>query len=203
MNNKKKIVTSIFIVLILIVVVASGTYAVYRWRSTYGLNVSISVNDNVTVTFNGGTNITGRLVPTVFPLNTISKKMTIRSNLPGAYYSLYLKTKELPANIKNSQFKWLLSDCDYNNNNACNSDIEISGDFSTSSMNEYIDSSTGDMLLIDSSKVPFKYTQELYLYLWIDGTVDNDPSIGNNHIDFDLYATGTINSTNGSVVEGS
>ena len=190
-QNNKKMIISIVIVLLIIVIVVSSTYAIYRWRSTYGLNVSIQVTDDITITFDGGTNISGRLIPSIFPSGTIVKHMTIKSNLPSGNYSLYLKRNQLPSNIMNSSFKWLLSDCDYNNNSSCRSDMEIDGDFSSESISDYLDQTTGDLLLIDNAKVPFRYTQDLYLYLWIDGTVDNSPSMGGNHIDFDIYATGT------------
>ena len=202
MNNKKKVIISIVIVLLLIVVVSSATYAVYKWRSIYGLNVNISVTDNITVTFNGGTNITGRLKPVDSPTKGIVKRMTIKSNLPNdnSTYSLYLKTNTLPDALKSTQFKWILFDC-----NLENSDCELPsglayltysgiyqfGDFSTASMANFIDNNTGDLLLLDSSSIPFRKIQELYLYLWIDGTSDNSPSLGGNHIDFDLYATGS------------
>ena len=199
MNNKKKIFISVVIVLILCVLVVSATYAVYRWRSTYGLNVNITVNDNIVITFNGGTNITGRLIPTDATKDMskiIVKEMTIKSNLPtDGTYNLYLKTNELPSAIQDESFKWLLTDCGLTNSN-CNGDINISGNFSASSMSEYRDQTTGDLLLLDSSNIPFVKKLHLYLYLWIDGTVDNDLSMAGNHIDFDLYATGTAGSLN-------
>ena len=199
MNNKKKIFISVVIVLILCAIVVSATYAVYRWRSTYGLNVNITVNDNIVITFNGGTNITGRLIPTDTSKDmdkVIVKEMIIKSNLPtDGTYNLYLKTNELPSAIQDESFKWVLTDCGLTNSN-CNGDINISGNFSASSMSEYRDETTGDLLLLDSSNIPFRKKLHLYLYLWIDGTVDNDISMGGNHIDFDLYATGTDGSLN-------
>ena len=202
MNNKKKIFISVVIVLILCAIVVSATYAVYRWRSTYGLNVNITVNDNIVITFNGGTNITGRLIPTDVTKDMdkiIVKEMTIKSNLPtDGTYNLYLKTNELPSAIQDESFKWLLTDCDYIDDSYCGEDINISGDFSASSMSEYRDQTTGDLLLLDSSNIPFRKKLHLYLYLWIDGTVDNDISMGGNHIDFDLYATGTDGSLKGN-----
>ena len=202
MNNKKKVIISMVIVLLLIVVVSSATYAVYKWRSTYGLNVDITVNDNVVITFDGGPNITGRIKPVSDPSEGIIKEMSVKSNLPNnASYNLYLKINELPEGLKNTSFRWgLIDDEEVESclSTTCNStDLEnaghfvISGNFSTSSMNEYKDATTNDLLLLEGSSIPFKNKQELYLYLWIDGTVDNDPSMGGNSIDFDLYATGS------------
>ena len=47
----------------LIVVMIGGTYAYYRWSSTSNINISVGIEGS-TVTFNGGTNITGVLIPT-------------------------------------------------------------------------------------------------------------------------------------------
>ena len=41
--------------MLLTVVVSTGTYAVYKWRSTVGLDVSITVTEDIVITFNGGT----------------------------------------------------------------------------------------------------------------------------------------------------
>ena len=201
MNNKKKVIISMVIVLLLIVVVSSATYAVYKWRSIYGLNVNISVTDNITVTFNGGTNITGRIKPVSDPSEGIVKQISIKSNLPtDDTFNLYLKINQLPNDMKDSSFRFgivddpELVDCLKTN---CRADviqghIVLLGDFTPYSITEnFYDETTGDLLLLENQTVPFKKKLDLYLYIWIDGTVDNDPSIGGNHIDFDLYATGS------------
>ena len=191
MNYKKNVIVSILVVLLIIVVFSSTTYAVYKWRSTYGLNVNVNVTDNVIVTFNGGTNITGRLIPVDSPRYGIDKFISVKSNLPSNdTFSLFLKINKLPDELKTDSFKWKLTN---------GNDIDVSGSFTPISMNDYIDSGTGDMLLLENQPVPFRYNLKLHLYIWIDGTVDNATSMQNKSVDFDLYATGT---SNGEFVEG-
>lgn len=195
MNNKKKIIVSVLIVLLLIVVISSVTYAAFKWRSTNGLNVSIGVTDNVVVTFYGGTDITGRLVPVDSPSKGIVKSISIKSNLPTSdTFNLYLKINTLPNDLKDSSFRWKLTDCQ-EGNTCYDSEVDISGNFSTTSMNDFIDSGTGDMLLLEDQSISFKNYLNLYLYFWIDGNVDNAVSMGSKSVDFDLYATGTSSGT--------
>ena len=127
--------------------------------------------------------------------------MTIETNLlANDTFNLYLKTNTLPNELKVDYFKWQLVSCDLSSNSSCASSatVNASGNFTTSSMSEFIDSVTGDMLLLENEPIPLHL--DLYLYLWIDGNVDNDLNIGNKDINFDIYAKGT---SKGSYTEGS
>ena len=206
MKNKNLFI-SVLIVLLIIVIVSSVTYAAYVWRSTTGLDVSVDVNDNITVTFNGGTNITGKLFPVDRPTSGIIKEMVIKSNLPSSDpYSVYLKINQLPQVMKDSSFKWVLTD-GLNDVNSCWEDIGlpdgatpscelvsgsifVGGNFSTSSMSEFTDSVTNDLILLENQSLPYISDLHLYLYIWIDGTVDNSLNLTGNHVDFDVYVKG-------------
>ena len=205
MRNNKKIIIAIVIVLVIIIVVSSVTYAIFRWRSTYGLNVNIEVTDHIIITFDGGTNITDKLKPVEGPTDGLIKHMSIRSNLPSSSdtYGIYLKINDLPNALKNEEFNWMLIDCDLINDDHCAleyTEVNAHGNFSTTSMNEFTDSETGDLLLFEGDSIPFKNKQDLYLYLWINGTVDNDLSMSGKSIDFDIYAKG-FTTDNGEVSE--
>lgn len=198
MNNKKKIYASIFAVLLLIVTVSSGTYAVYKWRSTIGLNVSVSVTDNIVITFDGGTDITGRLIPVRYPYEGIVKEISIKSNLPSSdTFNLYLKRNTLPSELQSTQFKWGLTSCDLSIDIDCVKEAEVNegGNFSTASMSDFVDQNTGDMLLLEEQTIPYVKNLKLYLYLWFDGTVTNNSNMMNKSVDFDLYATGNTEGT--------
>ena len=195
MNSKKRIYSSIIIVLLLIAVVSSTTFAVYKWRSTTGLNVSINVTDNIIITFNGGTNITGRLIPVANAYEGIVKEMSVKANLPSSdTFNLYLKVNTLPDELKSAQFRWRLTGCDLSGD-CITISPDVSGNFSTTSMSDYIDQTSGDMLLLEDQAIPYRSTLKLYLYLWIDGTVDNNVNMGSKSIDFDLYVTGNTEGT--------
>ena len=59
MKNNKGLIIGI---IGLIIVMIGGTYAYYRWNSTSNINVSVKISGN-TVTFVGGSNVTGTLTP--------------------------------------------------------------------------------------------------------------------------------------------
>ena len=207
MRNNKKLIISIGIVLTIIIAVSSITYAIFKWRSIYGLNVDIAVTDNIIVTFNGGTNISGTLIPTLDPspyapssYEGIIKEISIKSNLPtDGSFSLFLTPTTLPNDLKIEEFKWMLLDCNIKelDQDYCGMKVSEHGDFTTSSMSDY-DDGNGNLVLIDNMEIPFRETLKLYLYIWLDGTNDNEPRLTNEQISFDLYATG---SNEGSFVE--
>lgn len=203
MKEKKKIILSVISVLLIIIVVVGVTYAYYRWRSSESIDVTINFDNSgdTRVTFYGGDSITGKITPTAYAYEGKVKHMTIETNLlANDTFNLYLKTNTLPNELKVDYFKWQLVSCDLSSNSSCASsaDVNASGNFTTSSMSEFIDSVTGDMLLLENEPIPLHL--DLYLYLWIDGNVDNDLNIGNKDINFDIYAKGT---SKGSYTEGS
>ena len=76
MKNNKGLIIGI---IGLIIVMIGGTYAYYRWNSTENINVSINVEGS-TVTFVGGDNVTGVLVPTSSKEGGIKKDITVTAS---------------------------------------------------------------------------------------------------------------------------
>lgn len=68
MDNKK----FIFGVIALLLLMIGGTYAYYKWSSTENINVNVKIEGG-SVTFNGGSNITGVLIPTATKEGGIKK----------------------------------------------------------------------------------------------------------------------------------
>ena len=203
MKERKKFILYVIGVLMTIVVVSGLTYAFYVWTSSESIDVIVNFDNSsqTVVTFYGGDSITGKIRPTANPYEGKVKNMSIESNLiANDTFSLYLKRNTLPEQLKVDYFKWQLTSCDLSTNINCadTATVNVSGNFSTTSMNEFYDSSTGDLLLLENEPIPRHL--DLYLYLWIDGNVDNDLSIGDKDINFDIYAKGTSRSTytNGS-----
>ena len=84
MKNNKGIIIGI---IGLIIVMIGGTYAYYRWSSSDNININISIEGS-TVTFNGGTNITGVLIPTSSKEEGIKKDITVIASDEGSTMSL-------------------------------------------------------------------------------------------------------------------
>ena len=203
MKRNKKIFLMIIGVLLTIIIVSGLTYAFYRWRSSSSIDVIINFDNasQTVVTFYGGDSITGKITPTQYAYQGRVKQMNISSNIAGNdTFNLYLKINTLPNALKVDYFKWQLTSCDLSVNSSCASTatVNVSGNFSTTSMNNFYDNDTGDLLLLEDEPIPNNL--DLYLYLWIDGNVDNDLSIGNLDINFDVYAKGT---SAGTYTEGS
>ena len=203
MNNNKKILLPIMGIVFGIILISGATYAWYKWRSSSSVDVIINFDNSgdVRVVFYGGDNITGKITPTGYVYEGRVKQMSIESSLiANDTFNLYLKINQLPNELKVNYFKWQLVSCNLVSNHNCASSatVNVSGNFSNTSMNEFYDSTTGDYLLLEDEPIPRHL--DLYLYLWIDGNVDNDLSIGDKDINFDIYAKGT---SVGTYTEGS
>ena len=202
-NNKKKLISSILVTLLIIGGVSTITYAVYKWRSTVHLNVNIDVTDEITIKFDGGPDITGRIYPVSDYTKGIKKSFKIKSNLPsGSTFNLYLHfNEELPEElVEEESFRWMITSKSDNYDN-CSWDC---GSFHDVIEEDYltIDNTTGDYLLMEDVEVPYKQAEEYVLYIWLDGeNYTQDPSIGGKHIDISLYASSS--NSNGTFVEAS
>ena len=194
MKERKKFILYVIGVLMTIVVVSGLTYAFYVWRSSSSVDVIINFDNTsqTVVTFYGGDSITGKITPTGYVYEGRVKQMSIESSLiANDTFNLYLKINQLPNELKVNYFKWQLVSCNLVSNHNCASSATVneSGNFSTTSLSDFYDSTTGDYLLLEDEPIPRHL--DLYLYLWIDGNVDNDLSIGDKDINFDIYAKGT------------
>ena len=183
MNNKKFIIG----VVILLLIMLGGTYAYYKWVSSENLDVKVKIEGGV-VTFDGGSNIKGKLIPTASKEEGIKKDVTVTSNREGATINLYMGLTSMSSDLRDESFKYEL----YYDDNT----LISSGNFgiydkdnNSSGINYEEDNTTLTFFMgrsISVDKVD-KYT----LYLWFNGKdYDNPNKMQNNDISFDLYATG-------------
>lgn len=178
MDKYKKLrITSI--VLTLIVIVSSTTYAWYSWNSTTNTTVDFVINSSIQISVNAGTNITGK---TLYPVTdytdetyAITKVITsqLLNNSTNSTFNLKLNVVSLSDNLKVSSFKWKL----LKNNTSVSS-----GNFYGKSAGNTID------LITNQTASTTKDTYKLYIYL--DGSVDNDISMTNGTYNFKIIASG-------------
>ena len=95
MKNNKGLIIGI---IGLIIVMIGGTYAYYKWNSTSNINISVGIEGS-TVTFNGGSNVTGVLIPTSSKEEGIKKDITVIASEAGSTMSLYMDLTTMPSEL--------------------------------------------------------------------------------------------------------
>ena len=181
MKNKKKIITYLIIFLVVILLLAGATYTWFKWRSSNNTNVRITINNtsDLVITFDGGSNVTGTLEPTLTKEEGIVKNFSASTNGLDVPMNILLKLNSLPDALKDSTFKWEL----YKDNVYLNS-----GNFEGSEISTRTSNNTTDYNLVNNNIVG-STTVNYTLYLWIDGNVNNNLNMAGKSFDFDLYAT--------------
>ena len=177
-NKKDFKVLIIFITLIFIL--AGGTFAWYSWNAT-DIGVDFVINSNIRIAVDGGVDITGKeLYPTLDYTDTnyaITK--TIKSWLldpndaNNSTFNLKLNVMGISDNLKSSSFRWRIHK---------NGELKASGNFASVS--------TGASIPLISNQIASTTKDTYILYIYIDGSVDNDPSIANGTYNFRLVAEG-------------
>ena len=176
MKNKRK---NIIILLILILLLTLGigiTYAIFKWTSS---NSDITFNiEGCYVTYDDGGDITGASLGPALSKddtnNVLSKKITLSPECSGVTANLTLKVNEIAPELKNTSFIWSLYE----------------GNTKVSSGN-FADATTNKVYTLLSTKTLTENTTTTYtLYIYIDGTVDNDSSMGGKSFKFTLGASG-------------
>ena len=176
MKNKRK---NIIILLILILLLTLGigiTYAIFKWTSS---NSDITFNiEGCYVTYDAGGDITGASLGPALSKddtnNVLSKKITLSTECSGVTANLTLKVNEIAPELKNTSFIWSLYE----------------GNTKVSSGN-FADATTNKVYTLLSTKTLTENTTTTYtLYIYIDGTVDNDSSMGGKSFKFTLGASG-------------
>ncbi len=185
--SKKKKELIIAIIVVMLCLVGGVTFAYYRWVSTENINVSVRVEGS-TVTYVGGDNITGTLIPTATKEEGVKKDVTVKADTTGSTMSLYLNLTTMPNELKEESFKWEV----YYNDTT----LVSSGNFGVynASTNpkgiNYAASGVTTLTLFENRSVNTtldKYT----LYLWFNGKDYTNPNtMQNRTLSFDLYATG-------------
>ena len=191
MKNNKGLIIGI---IGLIIVMIGGTYAYYRWNSTSNVNVSVKISGN-TVTFVGGSNVTGTLVPVDSKEKGIKKDITVKASKAGSTMSLYMDLTTMPNELKEKSFVYELY---YND-----STLVKKGNFkaynasSNASGITYASSGVTTLTLFTDRNVNTT-TDKYTLYLWFNGKDFTNPNtMQNKTLSFNLYATGKIARLNG------
>ena len=191
MKNNKGLIIGI---IGLIIVMIGGTYAYYRWNSTSNVNVSVKISGN-TVTFVGGSNVTGTLVPVDSKEKGIKKDITVKASKAGSTMSLYMDLTTMPNELKEKSFVYELY---YND-----STLVKKGNFkaynasSNASGITYASSGVTTLTLFTDRNVNTT-TDKYTLYLWFNGKDFTNPNtMQNKTLSFNLYATGKNATLNG------
>ncbi len=189
-NNKGLIIGMIGLIIVMI----GGTYAYYRWNSTSNINISIGIEGS-TVTFNGGTNITGVLIPTSSKEEGIKKDITVIASEAGSTMSLYMDLTTMPSELKEESFVYELY---YNDTTLVKKGNFKAYNASSNASGITYASSGVTTLTLFTDRVVNTTTDKYTLYLWFNGKDYTNPNtMQNKTLSFDLYATGKNATLNG------
>ena len=191
MKNNKGLIIGI---IGLIIVMIGGTYAYYRWNSTSNINVSVKISGN-TVTFVGGSNVTGTLIPVDSKEEGIKKDITVKASEAGSTMSLYMDLTTMPNELKEESFIYELY---YNDTTLVKKgNFKAYNASSNASGITYASSGTTTLTLFTDRNVNTT-TDKYTLYLWFNGKDFTNPdTMQNKTLSFDLYATGKNATLNG------
>ena len=191
MKNNKGLIIGI---IGLIIVMIGGTYAYYRWNSTSNVNVSVKISGN-TVTFVGGSNVTGTLAPVDSKEKGIKKDITVKASKAGSTMSLYMDLTTMPNELKEESFVYELY---YNDTTLVKKgNFKAYNASSNASGITYASSGVTTLTLFTDRKVNTT-TDKYTLYLWFNGKDFTNPdTMQNKTLSFNLYATGKNATLNG------
>ena len=191
MKNNKGLIIGI---IGLIIVMIGGTYAYYRWNSTSNINVSVKVSGN-TVTFVGGSNVTGTLTPVDSKEEGIKKDITVKANEAGSTMSLYMELTTMPNELKEESFIYELY---YNDTTLVKKGNFKAYNASSNASGITYASSGVTTLTLFTDRVVNTTTDKYTLYLWFNGKDFTNPdTMQNKTLSFNLYATGKNATLNG------
>ena len=191
MKNNKGLIIGI---IGLIIVMIGGTYAYYRWNSTSNINVSVKLSGN-TVTFVGGSNVTGTLTPVDSKEEGIKKDITVKANEAGSTMSLYMELTTMPSELKEESFVYELY---YNDTTLVKKGNFKAYNASSNASGITYASSGVTTLTLFTDKVVNTTTDKYTLYLWFNGKDFTNPNtMQNKTLSFNLYATGKNATLNG------
>ena len=175
-KNIKILITFITLIFLL----AGGTFAWYSWNAS-DIGVDFVINSNIRIAVDGGVDITGKeLYPTLDYTDTnyaITK--TIKSWLldpndaNNSTFNLKLNVMGISDNLKSSSFRWRIHK---------NGELKASGNFAGVS--------TGASISLITNQIATTSKDIYTLYIYIDGSVDNDPSMAGGTYNFRLVAEG-------------
>ena len=189
-NNKGLIIGMIGLIILMI----GGTYAYYKWNSTSNINISVGIEGS-TVTFNGGSNVTGVLIPTSSKEEGIKKDITVIASEAGSTMSLYMDLTTMPNELKEESFVYELY---YNDTTLVKKGNFKAYNASSNASGITYASSGVTTLTLFTDRVVNTTTDKYTLYLWFNGKDFTNPNtMQNKTLSFDLYATGKNATLNG------
>lgn len=175
-------------IILLLVIMLGSTYAFYKWNSSDNMDVDVKI-EGATVTFNGGDDITGTLIPVSKKEEGIKKDIKVQASAEGATFNLYMSLTTMTDRLKEESFKYEVY---YND-----SSLVKSGNFGeyNSSTNpngiSYATTGVTKITLVNGMDISTSSTDKYTVYLWFDGeNYGNPDTMQNNKVSFDLTASG-------------
>ncbi|UKI26616.1 MAG: hypothetical protein L6V91_07570 [Bacilli bacterium] len=90
-------------IILLLVIMVGSTYAFYKWNSSDNMDVDVKI-EGATVTFNGGDDITGTLIPVSKKEEGIKKDIKVKASAEGATFNLYMSLTTMTDRLKRGIF---------------------------------------------------------------------------------------------------
>ena len=187
MKNKAKLFMIIGISVLLLAVIGS-TLAYYVWVTSSAQETKITTSiGSAYVYFDGGSSIeNAKLRPVSDKSKGVTKTISVKSNVSGIKWNLYLDLVSLPDELKEESFKYAL----YNG-----SSVIKEGNFSSASITSNTSNctvnNTTHITLVNNASVSTS-TTTYTLYIWIDGAnYENPMDMMNKSFSFKLHANGT------------
>ena len=92
-------------IILLLVIMVGSTYAFYKWNSSDNMDVDVKI-EGATVTFNGGDDIIGTLIPVSKKEEGIKKDIKVKASAEGATFNLYMNLTTMTDRLKEESFKY-------------------------------------------------------------------------------------------------
>ena len=188
--EKKSKIFMIFGVVVLVIAIVGSTLAYYVWTTSSDEETKIvSKVGAATIKFDGGSSIeNASLRPVSDKTKGIVKEIKMVANTTGIKANLYLDIVSIDEELKNTTFKFFLA----KSSTAAGATKEgnFSAEYLTSNTVTCTTNSTNHIVLLSDFEVPTSQVTYI-LYIWIDGTVDNDSSMMSKSFSFKLHADGT------------
>ena len=171
----KRRLSIIISIIVLLGIIIGFTIALFR-KVVYTQDVNFTLS-GITVTYSAGPDITGAKL---FPATTLQKGLTdgiaiekqiTVSSSKTAYFSLYMDVEILDNGLKRDYVKYQIN----------------KGNIKISSGN-LVSVNAGDTIILLNAEEINSTTATYTLYIWIDGSVDNDEYVENQNYKFVLHA---------------
>lgn len=187
MKNKAKLFMIIGISVLLLAIIGS-TLAYYVWVTSSAQETKITTSiGSAYVYFDGGGSIeNAKLRPVSDKSKGVTKTISVKSNVSGIKWNLYLDLVSLPDELKEESFKYALY---------IGSSVIKEGNFSSASITSNTSNctvnNTTHITLVNNASVSTS-TTTYTLYIWIDGAnYENPMDMMNKSFSFKLHADGT------------